>query len=114
MFHGDFENKQDICHQFQIDESVLKGCTILFAAYEHEYEGQALVVFRRNRKLYEVNGSHCSCYGLEGQWDPEVTTVEALRHRVEKGTLGYFLGGYDQGFRSMLDRLSPKESAIES
>jgi len=108
MFYGRFESKADICNQFSIDESALKGCRILFAAYESDYEGQALVVFRKNRKLYEVNGAHCSCYGLEGQWDPEVTTAEALRHRLEEGTLGYFLGGYADEFRSMLDRLSRK------
>ncbi len=44
--------------------------------------------FRRDGRLYEVNGSHCSCYGLENQWDPESTTVEALRHRLTNGTLG--------------------------
>ena len=38
--------------------------------------------------MWEVNGAHCSCYGLEGQWEPEETTVEALRYRVNNGTLG--------------------------
>lgn len=83
-----------MCDRFQIEESDLKGCKILFAAYDREYEGQALVVFRRNRKLYEVNGSHCSCYGLEGQWEPEQTSAEALLHRIEKGSLGYFLDSF--------------------
>jgi hypothetical protein len=114
MFYGRFDSKNDICHQFQIEESDLKGCTILFAAYDGGYDGTALVVFRRNRKLYEVNGAHCSCYGLQGQWEPEVTTVQALRHRVEKGTLGYHLGAYDQGFRWMLDGLSRKGKTHQS
>lgn len=38
--------------------------------------------------LYEVNGSHCSCYGLEGQWEEEETTVEALAYRLTNGTFG--------------------------
>lgn len=108
MFFGKFRDKSSICLRFSIDESVLKGCKVLFAAYELDYEGQALVVFRRNRKLYEVNGSHCSCYGLEDQWTPEETTVEALRHRIEKGTLGHFLGAYTNEFLAMLDRLAHK------
>ena len=28
--------------------------------------------------LYEVHGSHCSCYGFEGQFTPEKTSVEYL------------------------------------
>ena len=113
MFYGMFENKSDICAQFRIEESELKNCTILFAAYDGEYECEALVVFRHQRKLYEVNGNHCSCYGLEGQWDPEETTVEALRHRMDRGTLGYFLGGYSAAFTQMLDQLSRKKKAAK-
>jgi hypothetical protein len=56
---------------------------ILWAAYETPcYEGYAMVVFKRDDKLYEVNGSHCSCMGLEGQWSPEETTWEALKMRT--------------------------------
>jgi len=72
-----------------------KDAEILLASYgTPSYEGYAFVLFRRDGKLYEVNGSHCSCYGLEGQWDPEETTVDALRHRVVAGELGG--GGYDE------------------
>ena len=62
---------------------------ILLAAYQYEaYSGEAFVLFRRDGKLYEVNGGHCSCYGLEGQWEPEETTLAALTHRAQKGDLG--------------------------
>ncbi|QNS40206.1 hypothetical protein H0S70_07275 [Chryseobacterium manosquense] len=62
---------------------------ILFASYGNEnYEGDAWVLFEENGKLYEVNGGHCSCYGLEGQFDPEETNLEAIRFRLEKGNLG--------------------------
>jgi len=33
--------------------------------------------------LYEMHGSHCSCYGFEGQFRLEETTIEALKSRVE-------------------------------
>ena len=66
-----------------------KGVDILLASYgTPAYEGYAFVLFRRDGKLFEVNGSHCSCYGLEGQWNPEKTSVEALRFRVKNGNLG--------------------------
>jgi hypothetical protein len=106
MFYGWFENEKDVTQGFSISPDALEGCTVLFAAYDGDYDGQALVVFRRNDQLFEVNGGHCSCYGLEDQWDPELTSVEALRHRVERGTLGYTLGGYTVGFNEMLEKLS--------
>jgi hypothetical protein len=66
-----------------------QGIDVLFASYEYAgYEGDAFVLFRKDGKLYEVNGGHCSCYGLEGQWEPEETTIEALEHRVKEGNLG--------------------------
>lgn len=56
---------------------------ILLAYYSYKnYSGEAFVLFKQNAKLYEVNGSHCSCYGLENQWEPEETTVEALLYRL--------------------------------
>ncbi len=67
----------------------LDGANVLLASYDtSSYESYAFVLFERGGKLYEVNGSHCSCYGLEGQWAPEETTVAALRHRLENGQLG--------------------------
>ena len=66
-----------------------KNVNILFASYNYEnYSGEAWVLFEQNGKLYEVNGSHCSCYGLEGQWEPEETTLEVLEYRLTKGTFG--------------------------
>lgn len=71
------------------------GCEILLAYYCYEdYSGSAFVLFRKDGKLYEVNGSHCSCYGLEGQWSPEETSIDALHQRLDKGSLGtYYYGG---------------------
>ena len=55
---------------------------VLWADYWQEfYEGTAFVVFTSGGMLYEVHGSHCSCYGLEDQWEPEETTIEALAMR---------------------------------
>ena len=45
------------------------------------YEGYALLVYERGGKLYEVNGAHCSCHGLEDQWAPEETSWGALAMR---------------------------------
>lgn len=66
-----------------------QGIEVLLASYTYrDYEGEAFVLFRKDGQLFEVNGGHCSCYGLEGQWKPEETTIEALEHRVKEGNLG--------------------------
>ncbi len=56
---------------------------VVFAAYDNDNEGSAIVIYRRKRKLYEVNASHCSCYGLSepGSWRVEQTSVAALKIR---------------------------------
>lgn len=87
IYKGIFEKKEDVQHEFCVDN--LEGCNILFAWYGNgSYDGSAFVLFERDGQLYEVNGGHCSCYGLEEQWDPELTTVEALEYRIREGGLG--------------------------
>jgi len=66
-----------------------KPISILFASYSYQdYSGDAFVLFERDGKLYEVNGGHCSCYGLEGQFAPEETDIDVLKHRLVEGKLG--------------------------
>ncbi|MCR8994730.1 hypothetical protein [Brevibacillus laterosporus] len=78
---------------FQIRGDELKDVEILLASYTcAKWEGDAFVLFRKDGKLYEVNGSHCSCFGLEGQWKPDETNIEVLEHRLTQGTLG--IGGW--------------------
>lgn len=70
-------------------ENQWKGINILFASYGYaNYSGDAWVLFEQCGKLYEVNGSHCSCYGLEGQWTPEEIVLEELENRLLKGSFG--------------------------
>lgn len=62
---------------------------ILFASYGYEnYSGDAYVLFERDGKLFDVIGGHCSCYGLEGQFSPTETTLEAIKMRLIDGKLG--------------------------
>lgn len=102
MYMNDWadSNAEGMCRDFEIDASVLDGADILLASYALEdYEGSAFVLFKRAGKLFEVNGSHCSCYGLEGQWEPEETTAEALLARK-------WLPGGDTVKKAMKDILS--------
>ena len=75
-FNGAYDSKFVVPQDFPSDDD------ILMASYEVPgYEGYAFVLFQRDGQLFEVHGSHCSCYGLEGQWKPEATSWEALAMR---------------------------------
>ena len=82
IYYEYFTCIEDIINNFYISEEDLKNCEIIYAAYDcPPYEGYAHVIFIKDGNLYEVNGSHCSCYGLEGQWVPEETSLAALLFR---------------------------------
>jgi hypothetical protein len=54
---------------------------IVYAGYTYEdLSGDAIVVFRKDGKLYENHDCHCSCFGLE-HWEPEETSKEAILMR---------------------------------
>jgi hypothetical protein len=120
MFLHDWKDSgiEGMKSDFGINDAALEGVTVLLASYTYEdYSGDAFVLFERGGKLYEVNGSHCSCYGLSEssysgdtttQWQPEETTVEALRHRLEKGSAGEVA----DELRKALDAL-PSNDAIQ-
>lgn len=88
VYWENWSNMKDLMKDFEIEiEEVEDIDEMLFAWYGYgDYEGSAFVLFRKGDKLYEVNGSHCSCYGLEDQWKPEETLKESLLLRYEKGS----------------------------
>jgi hypothetical protein len=49
---------------------------------------------KKTGKLFEIHGSHCSCYGFEGQLDLEETDIVTLKERNKKGV--FYTGGYDE------------------
>ena len=82
VYIQEFKSEQDVIEQYSASSDALAGATVHLAWYGYgDYCGSSLVVFEKDGKLYEVNGSHCSCNGLEGQWEPEETSWEALRIR---------------------------------
>lgn len=87
MIYCGFADAQDVAKQFAVDLADLG--TIYLAIYDTpSYEGYAFVLTEIGGKLYEVNGSHCSCNGLEEQWEPEETDPKALMYRMTEGRLG--------------------------
>lgn len=107
-----WKKKSDIASAFGIKKKQLKGCKIYLAYYhvgDWGCDSSAYVLFEKDGKLWEVHGSHCSCYGLgeqgysgdtSTQWEPEITNIAYLQKRVNgEEALGY-VGGYDEkGYR---------------
>ena len=112
VYLGIFGNKEAVAANFGVepthrylgnaDYKEIMETDILFAFYEYEdWSGNAFVLFHRGNKLFEVNGSHCSCYGLEDQWAPEETTLESLALRF-KEYHGYSSENYYKEIRKFL------------
>lgn len=82
-----------LAEAFQAD---LSGVRLLIAYMSEGSWGcgsSAFVLFDKGGALFEVNGSHCSCYGFEGQWEPEsVGDLRAIEIRSDYALAG---GGYD-------------------
>lgn len=82
----EFSDKEDVLDQYKAPVDALDDAVIHLAWYGYgSYCGYSLVIFEKGGQLFEVNGSHCSCNGLEGQWGPEETTWEALKMRNFSG-----------------------------
>lgn len=82
IYNGSFSSVDDVVSNFALSPSDLEGVEILYAMYDGGgYDGWAWVLFRKEGKLFEVNGSHCSCYGLEDQWEPSLSSVKAIMMR---------------------------------
>lgn len=90
IYFGDFDNAEDVFRNFEVSADERKGVYILYASYEIEgYEGSANVVFFKEGKFYEVHGAHCSCHGLETQWDPEEVDIALLRGMDKRKVSAY-------------------------
>lgn len=83
MYLENFESNEDIISNYGgTSEQDLKGAKVLLAWYGYgSYRGSSLILYTKKGKLYEVNGSHCSCFGLEDQWSPVETSWKALAMR---------------------------------
>ena len=101
VFLNDWNSKEQVLADFDVKEKQADA-NILFASYTAaNYSGDAWVLSEKDGELWETNGGHCSCYGLEGQWDTERVVLAELKNRITKGDLGK--GGYSENeFRTEL------------
>lgn len=81
-YEGDRDSREAACLATNPEpEQVL-----LAEYYTGNYEGDALVVYRNGDDFYVNEGSHCSCMGLENQWEPEhydrATFIEMVKRKL--------------------------------
>lgn len=96
------EVKTHLIYEYSADSEKLDKFEILIA-YESvgswgcDSSSFFLLRDKETQELFEIHGSHCSCYGFENQFTPESTTIEALKHRVNESNYGsvFYTGGYD-------------------
>ena len=99
-----FANSDDVIREYRAPKDALLGARVWLAWYGYlDYAGSSLVIFEKDGVLYEVNGSHCSCDDLEGQWEPEETSWAALYVRKIPGPNAYFDG--EEEANTLLQRL---------
>lgn len=84
-YFQEFDGIDSVREQFAISEDTVSDAEILIAWYGYgSYCGSAYVLFQRAGRLYEVAGSHCSCYGLEAdQWKPVEASWETIGMRPD-------------------------------
>lgn len=88
IFMNLFEGAESMCSQFGIKLAAIEGCEIIVASYtDEDYSGDAYVLFKKDGKFFEVEGGHCSCFGLsessywgdsDSQWKPQEVSLERL------------------------------------
>jgi len=84
-FHSGYAHNDD--ERAKALKAIPEPEEVIFAGYEYEdYSGNAEVFYRNGDKYYWVSGGHCSCYGLEGQWDPIEYDLTTLISALEQST----------------------------
>jgi hypothetical protein len=87
---------EHVMSSYQTDSSDVVGYDFLIA-YESvgswgcDSASFFLLKAKDSDQLFEVHGSHCSCYGFEEQWIVEETSIEYLK----SDKFHFYGGGYD-------------------
>lgn len=96
----DTEVRRHIIRQYEAGLSEVEAYDILVAYEEQEgYESSSFFLLQRRADgvFFENHASHCSCYGYEGRFTPEETTLEYLKSdKFSSGIYAYGRDKYDE------------------
>ena len=94
---------------FALKSGALADIELLLASYKQgDDSGYGFIFFRLNQQFFEVNVSHDSECNLQGQWEPEDTSIEALLFRLHRGNLGSSRASeniFDEALKTLLKSL---------
>lgn len=91
-FFGNFNGLADIEREFDVNLTIDESQIIAAGYWYESYEGQACVIYRDDAgRVFEVEAGHCSCYGLEGTWKPELASIVELQQRFSQARLPYMV-----------------------
>jgi hypothetical protein len=112
VFKGNFKCWDDVVNRFSDRDVYAKADknsgklkhlynqpeVILYAEYntDEPYEGYAIVSYYDEGKFYLVIGQHCSCFELEGQWDPEEYDLDTFVGMIDRRIEAIKNAGHDQ------------------
>lgn len=101
VYHDIFESWADVRGEFQTEHA--EPSRVLYAGYRDEnYEGEADVAWLNDDgSIGYVEGSHCSCYGLEGQFVPETYSADIARQMLARD--GWTFGKAREAIAAALD-----------
>lgn len=79
-----FKDLADMRYQFQ---HAMPYVVPLWCVYNKgDHDGVAECWFEEHGRLMYVSASHCSCHGLERQWDKETYSLAQFERRTEFAT----------------------------
>jgi hypothetical protein len=84
-YFGQFQDWSDVVSNFNLDRSTLEPKYVWASYNGGSYDGYSAVVFFDEGEWKLVTGSHCSCYGLEGQFDPDTFDPEVHFKALTEG-----------------------------
>jgi hypothetical protein len=88
----DYRKDKENLHNMNETALIMQNYNVL-VAYENAegYESSSWFLFKHKETgtLMEMSGSHCSCYGFEGQFELEPTTLEYLKSDKFNHFYGY-------------------------
>lgn len=81
-----YENVEQMLNDFEEKELILEGIELMVVIGESEmYSENLACIYKKENEFYMFKASHCSCYGFEGQWDANITSIQMIEHYAEKG-----------------------------
>jgi hypothetical protein len=117
-YRDDFTCWADVAREFagyDVNEplvAISEPDEVIIATYQTGgYEGDAWVVYRNGNKYFTVDGGHCSCHGLEGQWEPEEYELGVIINVLE--IAGHSYGAQGEYRQLVLNELKSRLTSAQ-